>query len=84
MPRCPCACDTDALCRIDELESMMEYAVDVGWADGLVRALSEIASGRRHAEDIARKALERAGLWPPSQLDLFAPDVVSPEECPLH
>ncbi len=54
--------------RIEELESMLEYAVDAGWADGLVRALVDVAEGRKHHQEIARRALEKAGLWPASQL----------------
>lgn len=57
--------------RIEELESQLEYAVDVGWANGLVEALEAIAQGRRQPDEIARCALERAGLWPASQLHLF-------------
>lgn len=57
--------------RVTELESILDYAVDAGWADGLVRALEDVAQGRRNPQEIARRALERAGLWPPSQLQLF-------------
>jgi hypothetical protein len=49
---------------------MMDYAVDAGWADQLVRALIEIAKGRPQPEVIARSALERAGIWD-HQVDLW-------------
>ncbi len=52
----------------DELQSLLEHAVDAGWADQLVRALELIADGRKHPQEIAIRALQKAGLWPPRQL----------------
>lgn len=54
-----------------ELESLHEYAVDAGWADILVRALVDIAEGRKHPQELAVRALQKAGLWPPSQLNFW-------------
>lgn len=54
-----------------ELESLLEHAVDAGWADILVRALVDIAEGRTHPQERAVRALQQAGMWPPSQLQFW-------------
>ena len=54
-----------------EQESLQEYAVDAGWADILVRALVDIAEGRKHPQELAVRASQKAGLWPPSQLNFW-------------
>jgi hypothetical protein len=54
-----------------ELEWLREYAVDAGWADILVRALADIASGPKHPQERATRALYEAGLGPPSPLPFW-------------
>ncbi len=48
--------------RLREAEATLAEAVDAGWADRLVRALAQIASGKEEPEGIALRALEDAGL----------------------
>lgn len=53
---------------VETLLSVLDHAVDAGWADQLVRALEQIAQGRKHPQDIAIRALQHAGLWPLRQM----------------
>lgn len=64
----------EAVIPEDEWQSLLDYAVDAGWADQLVRALERIAMGRTNPQEIAIRALQKAGLWPPSQLQWWASD----------
>ncbi len=53
------------------MQWLREYAVDAGWADILVRALADIASGHKHPQERATRALHEAGLGPPSPLQFW-------------
>jgi hypothetical protein len=48
--------------RLRECESVLDYAVDIGWADELVRALEVIAKGATDARELARMVLQTGHL----------------------
>jgi hypothetical protein len=48
--------------RLRECESVLDYAVDIGWADELVRALEVIAKGAPDARELARMVLQTGHL----------------------